>query len=225
MPRATIEPISCSPELGGLAGAIRRRIFGSRLEALLGIRQLTPARDGPPPAGEPCLHCGAVRDPYGVVLWSRTVFPATGLRLTRPTGIQEGDPLACPVCDALNPAQERRGRHHAKPPRVRSAARAPAPKRLTAKERRSLSQEPRGRAWVAMIEAEGRGDRETAGRLQTALYRLDDGLIDLDELARLTDTTLDVDSPTLTDVNTHLSPRGDKETFIGVTSTPSDPPA
>jgi hypothetical protein len=180
----------------GLAAAVRRYL-SPPTECLLGIRQLTPTRDGLPPTGEPCPHCGGIYDAQGKALWARVVYPASGLHLTRPTGIRDGDSLACPVCDGLSPGMARRARYHAKPSRPPADSKPTRTPRLTAKERKSLAREPRGRCWLAMLDLEeaarATGDEQTwyaAMTLQTLLYQLDDGLIDLAELGRRTDEVL-----------------------------------
>lgn len=194
MPARSSAMIAESTGLGSLAEAIHRRLYGPRIEALLGIRPLVPGRDVLPPPGEPCAHCGAIRDEHGRVLWARTVIPSEGRRSLRPTGIQEGDSLACVCCQCLSPADERGRGRRGDPIRVRDTPERPRTE-LTAKQRRVVARQAAGRVWLAMREAEAAGDRERAAELQTLIYRHRDGEIDDAELDRLGGTTPDACRP------------------------------
>jgi hypothetical protein len=170
------EPFAIPSEFDGLVRGLARHFYPP-LAPLLGILPLTRDTDGPPVDGGPCPRCGAVRVDGGDIL------PGTG--------IQAGCALVCVSCDAMEPARECRARHHAKPSRPRAESK-PRPTRLTARERRSLIREPRGRAWVAMLDAEAAGDQERAARLQSGLYGFQDGHLSLEDLATLTDEVLGI---------------------------------
>lgn len=183
-----VEPLVLPAGLGSLAEAIRRRLYGPRIEALLGVRPLVPGGDILPPPGEPCAHCGAIRDEHGKVLWVRVFYPAEGRRSLRPTGIQEGDALACISCQCLSPADERGRGQRGDLVRVADAPQRSRPE-LTAKQRRAVARQATGRAWLAMRAAGAAGDEDVAARIQTLIYRHRDGEIDDEELDRLAGTT------------------------------------
>src|SRR4051794_39853611 len=100
--------------LDGLAKAIEHYLR-PRVEPLLGVAPHTPASATVPPPGVPCWCCGAIRDERGRILWARMLHVPTGLRTTRPTGIQEGDRLACIACQCLAPSAERRAPRRGQP--------------------------------------------------------------------------------------------------------------
>jgi hypothetical protein len=170
-PPGRAEPIAASSGLGSLAEAIQRRLYGPRLEALLGIRQLTPARCEAPPHGEPCERCGAIRDEHGKVLWVRTVRPGVidldgqSFRSVRPTGIQEGDALACVTCQCLSPEDERGRGRHGKPPAESGPAGKRTARRLTVRQRKGLWRTPEGRAWLLRLDAQADGLPDLASKL------------------------------------------------------------
>ena len=176
---------------GALAGTIQARLYGPPIEALLGIRPHVPGSDVRPPAFEPCARCGAIRDEAGKVLWVRSVR-ADGTCTVRPTGIQEGDALACISCQCLSPADERGRGTQGKPPQDEQKRRDRPPARLTEKDRRSLGRDAVGRCWLALRDAEDAGQHERAGRLQTLLFRHRDREIDDAELDRQAGETLGI---------------------------------
>lgn len=151
---------------------------------LVGARLWVSACEDPPEPGRPCWLCGAIRDDRGRVVSIQVPDPATGRPVQVPTGIREGDPLACAACGCLEPYLERTAHLRGEPPKDPPARGRPR-SRLTARDRKHLSRQPAGRVWLAMHDAEGSGDAERAGRLQSILYRHDDGAIGDDELERL----------------------------------------
>lgn len=142
--------------------------------ALTGCQLWTYGSESPPPTGEPCWCCGAIRDERGKVVAG---------------GIETGDRLGCAACTCLEPwlerTADRRGKPAQEPPR-KGRPRA----EFSLRERRKAARTPDGRVRLAMWDAEADGDTERAARLQTLLYRHRDGLIDDAELDRLAGVVL-----------------------------------
>jgi hypothetical protein len=163
---------------------------GSRLVALAGARLWTRDSEGSPPPGAPCWLCGAIRyvqDERSPALIVEVHDPVTDEDVELQTGIREGDPFACPACNCLPPHLDGIAAHRGHPveePRGRGRPRAA----LNVRDRRKLTRTAVGRAEVAMRDAEAAGDKERAGRLQTALYGHRDGLLGDEDLDRLAGT-------------------------------------
>lgn len=164
--------------------AVLDRIAGPALEPLLsplfGCQPWSTEIEHDPEPGVPCPVCQAVRDRSGRVI-------AGGVRGADPTTGRPADPYICAACQAVAPEVQRTIRH--RKARVQRDPRpAPKPTRLTKREQRAVRRRPEGRAFLALVEARRKGDRDRVHHLELGFHLFKDGLIRASELeARITD--------------------------------------
>lgn len=134
----------------------------------------TPAREHDHGPREVCAVCGAIGGaPVVVALPDGTAVQ---------TGIRAGESLVCAGCQCVSPENHARLGRGTKPrprtkrtPGERASGRRPArrrrPPRLTARERKAVAKVHGaiGRAFLAQVDAERRGNSATADRLRALL--------------------------------------------------------